>query len=280
MKKKLFLTFSACIFSFTIVFICTAPIVNWDIIGASFWRDDYCAEKDHLCRSKKAMYYLEYLVASIDIVFGFICSVLGFLHFFEFPMKKINNRVIGVLGFISAIFILDTTTLYLCFSGYIFVNAEAKNYDNGYSSDKLLKTEEDGAFAEYDYNNYGIYKYIFYGEVDKDKLIVKYKDLGKKQYNYQKKITLAADDSEFKICRDKDAYDLFCKSRNQYYYRGDYYYDDNYYYGRSCRYLYTNFEGFENKYIYDRWLTTIIISCLIILSSIGMGIFGFLLIKE
>ena len=190
-------------------------------------------------------------------------------------MKKINSRVIGVLGFISAIFILDTTTLYLCFSGYIFVNAEAKNYDNGYSSDKLLKTEEDGAFAEYDYNNYGIYKYIFYGEVDKDKLIVKYKDLGKKQYNYQKKITLAADDSEFKYCRDKDAYDLFCKSRNQYYYRGDYYYD-----GRSCRYLYTNFEGFENKYIYDRWLTTIIISCLIILSSIGMGIFGFLLIKE
>jgi hypothetical protein len=287
MKKKLFLTFSACIYSFTIIFICTAPIVNWDIIGASFWRDDICGEKEYLCRSKKAMYYLEYLAASFDIVFGFICSVLGFLHLFEFSISKIKSCVIGVLGFISACIIFVITTIYLCFSGYIFVNAEAKNYDNGYSSDKLLKTNEDGAFAEYNYGNYGMnnyYKYIYYDEADKDKLVVKYKDLGKKQYNYQRKIKFAPYDSDFKVCRDKNIYDFFCKSSNKYYNRNNNYYDyyNNYYYyyGKNCRYLYSNFEGFENKYVYDRWLTTIIISCLIILSSIGLAIFGILLIKE
>ena len=194
-------------------------------------------------------------------------------------MNKINSYVIGILGLISACLIFVTTTIYLCFSGYIFVNAEAKNYDNGYSSDKLLKTNDDGAFAEFDYSTYNGFKYIFYNEADKDKLIVKYKDLGKKQYNYQKKIMFAdAADSDFRICRDKYAYDLFCKSSNQYYYRDNYYY--NYYYGKNCNYLYAIFEGFENECVYDRWLTTIIISCLIILSSIGMAIFGFLLIKQ
>ena len=274
MKKKLFLTFSACIYSFTIIFICTAPIVNWDIIGASFWRDDICVEKDYLCQSKKAMYYLEYFAVSIDIVFGFICSVLGFLLFFDFPMKKINSCMIGVFGFISACIIFVITTVYLCFSGYIFVNAEAKNYDNGYSSDKLLKANEDGDFAKFD-STYNRFKYIFYDEA------VKYKDLGKKQYNYQNKITFAAADSDFKICRDKDAYNFFCKSSTEFYYRGDYYsyYENDNYYGKYCSKLYSAFEGFENKYVYDRWLTTIIISCLIILSSIGMAIFGFLLIK-
>ena len=277
MKKKLFLTFSACIFSFTVIFTCTAPIVNWDIIGASSWKNDECGEKDYLCHSKKAMYFLEYFVVSIDLVFGFISSVLAFLHLFDFPMKKINSLVIGILGFISACIIFVITTVYLCYSGYIFVNVEAKNYDNGYTSDKLLKTYENGVFAEYDSQMNG-YKYIYYNEYDKDKLIVKYKDLGKKQYNYQKNIYFADSDSEFRICRDKSAYDFFCKSNKEYYYRYYSYYANGVY--QNCQYLYSNFEGFENKYIYTRWLTTIIISCLIILSSIGMAIFGFFLIKE
>ena len=266
MKKKLFLTFSACVFSFTIIFTCTAPIVNWDIIGASFWRDDICGEKDYLCRSKKAMYYLEYLVVSIDIVFGFICSALGFLYLFDFQIKVFNNCVIGILGFISACIIFVITTVYLCFSGYIFVNAEAKNYDNGYSSDKLLKTDEDGIFASLDLNGFN---YIFYNEIDDDKVTVRFRDLGKKQYNYQKDIKFATD-YHIVNCRDKNAYDEFCKTRHVTY-------PMNYY---GCQYLYTAFEGFENKYVYDRWLTTIVISCLIILSSIGMAIFGLLLKKE
>lgn len=267
MKKKLFLTFSACVFSFTIIFTCTAPIVNWDIIGASFWRDDICGEKDYLCRSKKAMYYLEYLVVSIDIVFGFICSVLGFLYLFDFQIKVFNSCVIGILGFISACIIFVITTVYLCFSGYIFVNAEAKNYDNGFSSDKLLKTDEDGIFALLVYDDSSeTYKYIFYNEIDDDKITVRFRDLGKKQYNYQKEIKFANDyNKEISI----NAYNEFCKAKH-----GTY--SSNIYYQK----LYAPFEGFENKYVYDRWLTTIVISCLIILSSIGMAIFGLLLTKE
>ena len=270
MKKKLFLTFSACVFSFTIIFICTALFVNWDIIAASFWRDDICGEKDYLCYSKKAMYFLEYFTASIDIVFGFICTVLGFLHLFD--LKKINSRVIGALGFISACIIFIITTFYLCYSGYIFVNVETKSYDDGYSYDKLMKLNEDGAFAEYDYQR-NEYKCIFYNG-HQNNFIAKYKDLGKKQYNYQK-------DKYFNYgyayssCI-ANGYDL-CYLPNREYIP---YYE--YYMHNGCNYLYLGsiFQGFENKYIYDRWMTTLIISCLIILSTIGMAIFGFLLIKE
>ena len=271
MKKKLFLTFSACVFSFAIIFICTAPIVNWDIIGASFWKDDICGEKEYLCRSKKAMYFLEYFAASIDIVFGFICSVLGFLHLFDFLMKNINSCVIGVLGFISACIIFVITTVYLCYSGYIFVNVETKSYDDGYNYDKLLKLNKDGAFAEFDYQKYE-YKCIFYEQNNQDNLIAKYKDLGKKQYNYQKHRFFNYDD-KYDLCSG-NGYDLCYKSNREYF--------SYYLYYNGCNYIYLDsiFKGFENKYIYDRWLTTIIISCLIILSTIGMAIFGFLLIKE
>ena len=263
MKKKLFLTFSACVFSFTIIFTCTAPIVNWDIIGASFWRDAICEEKGYLCRGKKAMYYLEYFVVSIDIVFGFICSVLIFLHLFDFSKENIKSYVIGWLGLISACIIFVITSVYLCYSGYIFVNAEAKSYDDGYTYNKLLKLNENGAFAKYD-DQIGKYKCLFYDGDNIDNFIAKYKDLGKKQYNYQKD-RFFRNDYNYERCRE-NIYDLCYKQE----------YTSSSYNGCTYIYLDSNFKGFENKYIFDRWLTTIIISCLIILSSIGMAIFGFL----
>ena len=38
--------------------------------------------------------------------------------------------------------------------------------------------------------------------------------------------------------------------------------------------------GFVNKYLFDKWITSIIFSCLIIVSDIGLAIFGFLLFKS
>ena len=36
-------------------------------------------------------------------------------------------------------------------------------------------------------------------------------------------------------------------------------------------------DNFECKIVYDRWLTTLILSCFILLLNIGLSIFGFLL---
>ena len=50
----------------------------------------------------------------------------------------------------------------------------------------------------------------------------------------------------------------------------------------DCPYLYLDFypSGVENKYVFDRWVTTIIFSCFIIACCIGLAIFGFLLFKS
>ena len=45
-------------------------------------------------------------------------------------------------------------------------------------------------------------------------------------------------------------------------------------------YLSTTAEGFENKYLFDMWVTTIIFTCLICVCAIGLAIFGFLLFKN
>ena len=50
----------------------------------------------------------------------------------------------------------------------------------------------------------------------------------------------------------------------------------------KCKYLYLTRKanGFGNKYLFDRWVTTIIFSCFIIACCIGLAIFGFLLFKS
>ena len=51
--------------------------------------------------------------------------------------------------------------------------------------------------------------------------------------------------------------------------------------GFSCDTLYIElYDTIENKYLFDKWITSIIFSCLIIVSDIGLAIFGFLLFKS
>lgn len=49
----------------------------------------------------------------------------------------------------------------------------------------------------------------------------------------------------------------------------------------NCDYLYaTPEDDINNKYLFDRWVTTLIFSCFIIACDIGLAIFGFLLFKS
>ena len=163
------------------------------------------------------------------------------------------------------------TLVYICYSGYIFTKDKARDYDN--SSSSILKLNGDGIFAEKE----GIrYKCIYFDKDDKDAIYAKYNDLGKKQYNYQKKRHYDANSEYSNSACVVSAVTHNCGT-------------DGYTYGSAgiigliggCDNLYgPKFDGFENKYVYDRWVTTYIFSCFIIACSIGLAIFGFLLFKN
>ena len=87
---------------------------------------------------------------------------------------------------------------------------------------------------------------------------IKYKDLGKKQYNY-----------------DKDFYKIYtsstlCKGPSC---PGSL---------SSCPYYYPNsiVTSTENRDLYDRWLTTLILAIFIDIFCLGLSGFGFLLFKS
>ena len=279
MNKTLFLVFSAAILIFAIVSICSAPIINGDIIDASDWRtknckrlaDIYDSSKDktdkkkrNLCNRQKAMYGLEYSSLILDVSLGFICAILGLLHFFD--VGKYFEKVSGIIGLATGIITFVLTLVYICYSGYIFTKDKAPDYDNNSLND-LYKLNGEGAFAEKDGSRF---KCLYYKSDDSYAIFAKYNDLGKKQYNYQKK-------------RHYDTNSEYSKSACAIAYNCG---TDGYTYGLTgliagCDNLYgPKFDGFENKYVYDRWVTTYIFSCFIIACSIGLAIFGFLLFKS
>ena len=284
MNKTLFLVFSAAILIFAIISICSAPIINGVITESSGWRTNNCkqladeydstkSESDkkarNLCNRQKAMYGLEYSSLILDVTLGFICAILGLLHFFD--VGKYFEKVSGIIGLATGIITFVLTLVYICYSGYIFTKDKARDYEN--SSSSILKLNGDGIFAEKE----GIrYKCIYFDKDDKDAIYAKYNDLGKKQYNYQKKRHYDANSEYSNSACVVSAVTHNCGT-------------DGYTYSSTgligiftgCDNLYgPKFDSFENKYVYDRWVTTYIFCCFIIACSIGLAIFGFLLFKN
>ena len=107
--------------------------------------------------------------------------------------------------------------------------------------------------------NYNSKINAYHGDNDEDAQYIKYKELGQKQYNY-----------------DKQFYEI----------QGDCTDSDSPIYGSDkikCQYLYdplTVTSSVTNKYLYDNWLTTLIFGCLISVSNFLLIIFGCLLIKN
>ena len=289
MKKTLFLVFSAAILIFTIISICCAPIINGDIIGADDWKTKNCKlledayklnkndankKAKNLCNRQKAMYGLEYSSLIIDVVLGFICAILGLLHYFD--VAKPFENISGIIGLSTGIIGFILTLVYICYSGYIFTNDITEGFDDIYkfsylsNSLPLIKLDKEGAFAEWDESK-GQYKWIFYKENNPNSIYPTYSDLGKKQYNYEKKRHYDAD-IKYTTCAGN--YDL-CAAGNEYF-------DFSGHTGNNCKKLFfTNSpSGVENKYVFDRWVSSIIFSCFIAACCIGLAIFGFLLFKS
>ena len=194
MQRTLFLVFSSAIVVFSIICLCTAPIINGILSEANSWGTDNCQEKsdeykhlkdtlgaDHdstkdkkkernLCNRRKAMYGLEYSSYIIDVSLGFICAVLGLLHFFD--VGKSFQKYSGLIGLVTGIAGFVLTLVYIIYSGYIFTKDVTKGYDDQLTDNNynMIKLDGDGAFAEKDGENY---KCIYYKENDKNAVFTK-----------------------------------------------------------------------------------------------------------
>jgi hypothetical protein len=311
-KGLIFLCLSCGLLVLTIITICVAPIITgnlgseWGQLNCQYFadahkntEDDSSKTKDqkdkelktidklkHLCDREKAMYGLEYASLISDLVFGFSCTLLSLLHFFG--VGKNFEKITGIIGLISGVIGFILTFIYIIYSGYIFTNDGPKKEDDidsfirsGSSSGKP-KLDKNREFAKWDGSKY---QCLFYDkdDDDDDSLYPKWNDLGKKQYNYHKDFVFADADTEYQKCQlgnagitvtyNTDFQDL-CKNDIPSVTTKITNCDSEYIF-------YDNEENdVSNKYQYDKWVTSIIFGCIIILLNLGLAVFGFLIFKE
>ena len=304
-KGLIFLGLSCGILLLTIVTICNAPIITHTIKDADEWgvqncqyyadnhkdiEDDKDLDKDekdkqlesndkekHLCERTKAMYGLEYAAFILDLVFGFACTLFSLLHFFG--VGKSFEKLTGIIGLICGVIGFIFTLIYIIYSGYIFTNDNAG---------EILKLDKNREIAKWTGTKY---ECLFYDKDDDDSIYAKWSDLGKKQYNYHKDFSFPDDNSKYNDCKN---FRMIIEQLSQ---AGPVNYpteldelcgND---FGsltkaqlNNCDYLFygngDDINGVSNKYVYDKWVTTIIFGCIIILLNIGLAVFGFLMFKD
>jgi len=274
-SKLFFLILSAAMVAFTIVSICTGPSINTDYFSGTNnckrYVDDYDANKGgyddntkkkkksqiNVCKRKNAVHDLEYTSLIFDVIVGTLCCILGLLHYLD--IGSYCEKITGIIGLASGVIGFILTIIYVGYSAYIFNNDHDTNveklYDNGakykwdgskYAGDWKSEDEDKDYYANY----------------------AKYKDLGKKQYNYNSELYkkfLEGGDHDSKSCHD--GITAFVRTTKV----------------NGCEYIWAaNYLQYQktsttNKYIYDKWLTSIIFSCFTFVCAIGVAIFGLLL---
>ena len=268
----------------SVISICTAPIIN-SIINGSSWgnnncnmlSDEYNYEKKegslteqqlkeekrqiNVCKRQKAMHGLEYASLICDITFGGVCALLGLLHYLE--VGKAIEKKSGLIGIIAGTIGFILTLVYVIFSGYIFNN-------DYYYKNNNYESHENKLFPNGAYLKWNGYKYVH--NYDEEKIhdnpnlaYIKWKDLGLKQYNYDSKLYKNSyiTGAEFTDCKD-DIYNSASPS------------------DPICNYVWgsNHDKDMKNKYIYDRWITTLILSVFISLLNLGVILFGFFLFTQ
>lgn len=272
-KNTLILIFSLCILVFSVIILSIGPITNkkigtdWGYQNCDIISDqiDILTEEteklktmNYLCRREKAMYDLEYCAFIINIIAGFICADLALLH--SMNISKDFEIKTGIIACASGFICFILTLVYICYSGYIFTNDVAFmklniNYDNfNFDTEKAIeKLYSNGASLKFD-------GYDYFSEYHNDRdtfaRFIKYKDLGKSQYNYDsdyyKKYQGYIDpNGEINLCHEI---------------------------GHDCKYIYKEpvLEN-TNKELYNRWVSTIIFACLTLICNLGLAIFGLFL---
>lgn len=301
-NNLLFLILSGALLALSVITVCLAPIINkangnnnyfqyWNIANCQLADDEYKHDKandvynpettgdDHVkirekivkrrieeCKRHKVMYSLEYVAFIVDIVLGFICFVLGLMHFLESGNQF--EKTSGMIGLVSGIIAAVITIVYVAFSALIFNNEPIVGSEILYPNK---------AYAHWNGNKY-IYDYDEDKSIDEDYDLkyIKYKDLGKIQYNYDSEFYQMTIDStnenEYKNCQvPKTTFGSYDRSTQKIYLTD-----------QKCEYLWdtsVDNDSTDNKFLYDRWITTIIFGVLITACGLCLGVFGLLLFK-
>ena len=289
-KTLIFFCFSTSILVLSIIVICISPIINnlkiesqswsfskWRALNCKYLEDkgnsDSVALDDiqkfkkmnTLCNRKKAMHDLEFASLIINLILSFVCANFALLHYLD--VGKDFEKKTGMIGFITGIIGFIITLVYVCYNGYILNNDVAYgefNYNNDEYEGGIEKLYPNGATFKKDESQS---KYIHIYENDKSDYsqFAKFKDLVGKQYNYDSKYYKTFSSPTVDNC--KISASLTTPSYSTYS-------------GYNCEYLYSQaYTSIENKDLYDRWTTTLILGIFIVLCNIGLLIFGFLLFK-
>jgi hypothetical protein len=287
-KTLLFFCFSTAILALSLVVVCISPIINnivvqieddsgtvsswkiseWRTLNCKLYEDEENADNveldkiqrfrkiKNICNRKKAMHDLEFASLLINLILGFVCANFSLLHYLD--VGKDFEKKTGLIGFVTGIVGFIITFVYICYNGYVFNNdiAYAESNSTGNYQGKVTKLFSNGATHKWDGNN----KYITPYEDDNSDFSTwaKFKDLGEKQYNYESQF--------YKTYTTTSS----CKSYT------------NVNTNNGCEYIFGRraYTSMENKDLYDRWLTTLILAILIVISDLGLLIFGFLLYKS
>lgn len=271
-----FLIFAFCLFSISVITITIAPIVSkahtsffdgWGTTNCQILEDDLDFKKSvgefeeyrnvltieerivDECRYHNTMYSLEYSAMIIDVSLGFIVAFLALINYIE-PGNNFKP-ITGILGLATGVICLVITGVYLGYSSYIFDNQTVRTIQKLYSNKAAFKWNGQKYIPDYDETE---------ALSDNDEKYIKVKDLGKKQYNYDSEIYQASKDtrSEYSGCQSGGTPNEVMN-----------------YNGKTCEYVWQGAQNdsVENKFLYDRWLTTIIFSALICVLGIGLGLF-------
>ena len=323
-KGLLFFCCACCVLILTIINLSIGPIISgkvgvdfdsnnnmlfrWGTVNCGFYQDIYDEyKKAHpemtkeekkyefewmidCCKRKKGMHDMEYTAFIFDIVIGFVCSLMGLLHFLD--VKKDFVEKTGLIGLCCGGVGFILTLVYAIFNGIVYTNY----YDN---YNRIVKRNGDGAFAELKGNEYE--SLYFDKKGNEHAFYAKYSDLIKKQYNYDKDLQDSYKKDEVKNCRvaspciftgDIDEYNScqssfsgidivdLCEDEKTFpaYSSGTprYPYDGT----NACKNLYAPIENeITNKDKSDRFLTALILSLFVCLANIGLALFGFLLFR-
>jgi hypothetical protein len=271
------------LFSISVITITIAPIVSkahtsffdgWGTTNCQILEDDLDFKKSvgefeeyrnvltieerivDECRYHNTMYSLEYSAMIIDVSLGYIVAFLALINYIE-PGNNFKP-ITGILGLATGVICLVITGVYLGYTSYIFDNQTVRTIQKLYSNKAAFKWNGQKYIPDYDETE---------ALSDNDEKYIKVKDLGKKQYNYDSEIYQASKDtrSEYSGCQSGGTPNEVMN-----------------YNGKTCEYVWQGAQNdsVENKFLYDRWLTTIIFSALICVLGIGLGLFGFLVFNQ
>ena len=274
-KQVVFLLLSTCIVILSVAIIAVGPMTN-SIHGQS-WGYQKCAlisdkikllkgdvtkykKMKNLCYRQKAMHDMEYTSFIINIILGFLCADLALIVYLGYG-KEFEIQT-GVIGLVAGIIGFILTLVYVCYSGYIFTQDVpylelSINNNLGYAGDNIQQKL---------YSNGAIYKF----ELDDPKtsktigsyIAVDESDYYKKYKNYNKN-----DPIESKCRYSPDAH-VSLTNIEKYKSGGN----------TECDYLYAEpIADNEHKYLFDRWLSALVLACVVLICNLGLAFSGLLL---